>query len=516
MESAHPRRRLISTIAPLGILVLLMMVMLTAGAFTAQSAPITHSNTLNRPQDPVVIKASNLPAALNGLGDDSLRLYSYDAMTGIFYPVPYQVDSLDADGIYIPPDGSIDPNDEFVFMADDMLDQVTDPSLIACTVAAVNNCLPIGSTIYELQVTDPIGGGDGYLYISTESSCPASPADYISWDPNGQDATGDYTNIGGVSRGSFYAVFGGSDTIPASDRYLGIDALEVNSSGIDILDRMKLRVQACFGIGAQCGLDLDLNEKSAAALIPPVFDVPIDGPVRIAVGGGTDPLTVAAYGSRLDIGILFNPADLVPPPFNAQVQYLRASFDLKNPGTGSNMSDWYDSNGNHYTVDGTPDATPASFDWYQVNDDGTNGGWIMTLTNIDPGIGTTAAYYWDDLVNPPPDGMADTGDLVSYSDTGLRVDNSLGSSLSIDLNAYILPIGTNTPVGDDYFAWATNPLGDSTVNTYTTRECTTLDIRMADMGQTTSLTLPLTLVGSLTLLAVGTFVVTRARRRQEI
>lgn len=515
MESARTRRRLISTIAPLGVLVLLAMVMLTAGAFTAQSAPITHSNTLNRPQDPVVIKASNLPAALNGLGDTSLRLYSYDAMSGIFYPVPYQVDSVDVDGIYVPPDGSIDPNDELVFMADDMLDQVTDPGLISCTIATVNNCLPIGSTIYELQVTDPIGGGDGYLYISTESSCPASSADYISWDPDGQDATGNYTNIGGVARGSFFSVFGGSDTIPAPDQYLGIDALEVNNSGIDILDRMKLRVAACFGLGSFCNIPLNLDEFSAAALIPPVFDVPIDGPVRLAVGGGNEPLTVAAYGSRLDIGLIFDPADLVPPGFNVKVSHLRASFDLNDPTSGSGMSNWYDSNGNSYTVDGAPDPDPALFDWYQVNDDGTYGGWTVAISELNAGTGTADAYYWDDTTNPPPD-SADTGDGDSFSDTGIQINNSQASGLNFNLNAYILPVGTNTPVGADYYAWATNPLGDNVVNTYTTRECTTLDVRMANMGQTPSLTLPLTLAGSLTLLAVGTFIVTRARRRQEI
>ncbi len=515
MQPAHTRRRLISTIVPLGILVLLVMVMLTAGAFTAQSAPITHSNTLNRPQDPVVINVSNLPPALLGLGDTSLRLYSYDAMTGIFYPVPYQVDSVDATGVYISPDGSINANDELVFMADDMLDQVTDPTLISCTTASIDNCLPIGSTIYELKVTDPIGGGDGYLYISTESSCPASSADYITWNAANQDVTADYTNIAGVPRGSFYSLFGGSGSIPPGDQYLGIDNLQVNGSGIDLLDRMKLRIKACFGLGNFCNIPLELDESGAAALIPPVFDVPIDGPVRVAVGGGAEPLTVFGYGSRLDLGVLFDPADLVPPGLTVKVNYLRASFDLNDPSAGSNVTHWSDSNGNQYTIDGIPDAAPALFDWFQVNDDGANGGFVMTLSDINPGAGTPGVYYWDNTTSPPPDNMADTGDNDSYSDTGIKVTNSLATSLSFALNAYILPSGINTPGGDDYFAWVTNPLGDNTVNTYTTRQCSTLDIRTANIGQTHSLVLPLTLLSAIGILVVGTLITARARRRQE-
>ncbi len=486
--------------------------------------------TLNRPQDAVVISAANLPANLVGLSDTGLRFFSYDADANTFYAVPYQVDNITSSGTYTTSlgddDGAsiIDATDQLVFMADDTLDQypgidfggelfyVYPNTIMACP-------LPVGSPVYEVEITDPLDGGVGYTYIITDTTCSASTADYILWDEDNQEATGDYTTIVGDDRGAFVAGFGGAPLIPPGEQYLGIDSLHLNGSPIDVLDRMKIRLDACSilpgPLGCPALLRLELNEITAALLLGlTTIDVPIDGPVRLASGGVDSEFSVFAYGSRLDINVAVDPLTLVPP-LQPWVYLLRASFDLNDPAEGSGLTNWFDSNGNAYTVDGTPDATPASFNWYQVVDDGTIGGMVVTLPTLDPGDGTAAAYYWDDTANPPPDGFLETGDGVSYGDTGVQIIDSESSAIAFDLAAYILPAGTSSNVGDQYFNWVNNPLGDAvSVNAYTIREGSLTAVQVSQIKATAgSPAWGMALLAGLTLIS-GVMAVGRARRRR--
>lgn len=485
--------------------------------------------TLNRPQDAVVINAANLPASLIGLSDSGLRFFSYDADANTFYAVPHQVDNITSSGTYTTSlgddDGAsiIDTTDQLVFMADDTLDQYPGidfgSELFYLYPNMITACpLPVGSPVYEVEITDPLDGGVGYTYIITDTTCSASAADYILWDEDEQAATGDYTNILGEARGAFVAGFGGAPLIPPGEQYLGIDSLQLNGNPVDVLDRMKIRLDACSvqpgPLGCPNLLRLQLNEITAALLLGlTTIDVPIDGPVRLASGGVDAEFSVFAYGSRLDINVAVDPLTLVPP-LQPWVYLLRASFDLSDEGVSSGLTNWFDSNGNAYTIDGSPDPDPALFNWYQVGDDGTLGGMVVTLPTLDPGVGTADSYFWDDTTNPPPDGLLDTGDGDSFGDTGVQIIDSESSAIAFDLAAYILPAGTSGNVGDQYFTWVNNPLGDAVaVNAYTIREGSLTAVNLSQMQTTTGSPVWAALVLAGLTLTGGVALLAHARRR---
>lgn len=426
--------------------------MMLTGLLMIQTSPATASsqtpNTLNRPQDPVIVSGASLPAALVGQNTTDLRFYTYDEVSMSWTAIPYQIDDITSGGVYTVTTGDddgagiVDITDELVFMADDTGDQLeTASSCKALNLPCYDENSPDFS-LYEFEVTDPIDGTTGWVYAVPNTACPVSTDDYITWDATAQVANGMY------NAESFNSSFGGAEATP----FIGLSDLSPNG-GPDLLDRQKLRLQGTVLIFA-----LDEDEESAAALLNNgIIDVPIDGPVRLVSGGAGQALNVAVYGSRLDIGIELDPA-VLGGGFNVALDLTRASFDF-NPPAVTGVANWCDSSGNAYDIDGTADATPPLFDWFSVYG-GASGGLFVGAPVVNPGTGTAAAYYHDSApsANPVPDGTPDTGDGDSYSDTGVQINSSGGSVIGFNLASYILPAGTSSCMGAQYDAWLSNDL----------------------------------------------------------
>lgn len=382
-----------------------------SGTVTAASA-----NTLNRPEDPVVVAGADL-AVFDGEPIDELRLYTFDGSD--WSPVPFQIDERlnDITGTYvISEDGLLDANDELVFMA-------KDAGVEAGTGDWPSDTMALANPRVEVAAGDPLSPGDmGWAYLFRSTTLATDPAIYVDWDFAMQT----------VTALSYTAAF--------TEDFIGLADITVNGSSTDILDRQKTRVDTAI---------LDLDEESLALIVNPTITIPVVGPVRGVANGGQ--FNISIYGARLDSAVSFD-TSISPFP----VQSVRNSLDLNDP-TLTGITNYFNSNGVSVTIDGVNDAVGATprVDWFQTS--GVSGGMVVAFPTVSAGGGTVTNYYEDDsAVNPN-----DTGDQRSYGDSGLFIANP-GGVIDFSLVTFILPPNTTTSVGDDYFDRISNPLTATT------------------------------------------------------
>ncbi len=165
---------LVSFIMMTGIALLFAGVLLAGGKA---------EKTLERSEDPVVIKASDL-GNMKGANIEKLSLFAYN--DGSFQPVPFQVDERLADGLYIYTEGpdnnadkgnkKMDGHDELVFMARDSGDKAPADASLPCSP----------SQSMELALSDPAKGGKAWLYFAEcGDNAPRSGRDYVSHEFDG-------------------------------------------------------------------------------------------------------------------------------------------------------------------------------------------------------------------------------------------------------------------------------------------------------------------------------------------
>jgi hypothetical protein len=110
-------------------------------------------------------------------------------------------------------------------------------------------------------------------------------------------------------------------------------------------------------------------------------------------------------------------------------------------------------------IDGEPDGdfifTPASR-WAQVT--GVTGT-LVSVSNIPAGLGGAQSTYYKDHSAPDSN---DTGDLLSYGDAGLQIDNP-NPGTYITLGHIYFPTETLANVGATYVEYYDNPLQTSVV-----------------------------------------------------
>ena len=171
------------------VLVLLLLTSLggiCTEARGAQEQERAEARNLARTVDPVVIRGEALPGLLGSpLG--GFRLFA--APAGKMTPVPFQIDEVDEDGLYVLPEGdepstdkgsrgeekdlpeALDTNDELVFMAGDLGDRVPSDRWPA---GILKGC--------EIEVRDPPAGSRGWAYLFWFAEPPpAADADYVRY-----------------------------------------------------------------------------------------------------------------------------------------------------------------------------------------------------------------------------------------------------------------------------------------------------------------------------------------------
>lgn len=365
--------------------------------------------TLDRDADPVIVTGETMPE-FAAVPLNQLFVYAYSGSQ--WQQIPWQFDEV-KDGTYLALDnGQLDAVDELIVMGKDCGDQVETHNWITDASARSH-------TRYEIEVVDPLNTAKRcwvYVYRSTSLSETVTE-DYVDYDfDTSLFTTPDY-KLG------FFV------------KWLAGNRLELNGSGINVLDRSKFRVEEPWEI-----LDEEFLESEEPQ--PKI----LDGRVRAIAGfqeGGMGIFTIGYRSQFYDR--FFLDLSLVPFP----LYWMRLSADFNEnivPGV------YYDSNTpSGIPVDGVPDAiatTPAS-QWQQISADT---GTVIHAADASGMQGVQSTYYKDDATVDP----GDTGDKKSYGDMGMKITDP-SKVIDVELTHYILP--PNQPnAGAKYYDYFTHPL----------------------------------------------------------
>ncbi len=343
------------------------------------------ARTLDRDLDPAIATGQDMPAFLNA---PLSQLYVYAYAGGAWQQIPWQLDDVQSGVVLTATNGLLDSPDQLVFMAADTGDQAPADSWIADVSAAAY-------PRYELAVTDPISPTHrGWAYVYRSATLTATvTADYVSYDTAQALMITDRYRFGSIIN------------------HPGFDRLELNGSGVDILDRTKIRAELQF-LGTQTENDI--------AADPPALTR--DGRVRVVLNGGN----ILAYRALQAVKL---PVDLSVAP--VPVLSFRVSNDLSPAASGSRYFDPNTPAG--VVVDGSPDTVAASpaARWSQVS--GSTGS-VVRVVDLSEAGGTASTYYKDDQATD----NSDTGDKKSYGDAGVKVQNPAKKFNFRNWN-YILP-----------------------------------------------------------------------------
>ena len=343
----------------LGALILIVLLGLAQAGTAAAQGPLADSFM------PVIVRGADVPI-LQGAPTASLWVYAY--WSGALWQIPYQIDHVVAGAYSADPATTLGPADEIVFMAADMGTLATPAQIVAT--------LPISSSWYQIEVTDSLSPTQkAYVYVVQSSLLtPTTTAGYVSFDAQAKRIQASAYTLGLLAG------------------HPGFDYLALNGSGVDILDRTKIRIPAMGGLLTQTEDNLP----------EPAVDVRANGPVRAIIqGGGT-----IAYRSMVQT---------VLAQSLLGVDSVRLSTDFSQVATGSTF--YNASVGQGVTVDGNPDAvSPAPSPWWQLS--GGTGTLVQVMDASQVG-GTQSTYYKDDANVD----LSDTGDQKSYGDVGVMVNS---------------------------------------------------------------------------------------------
>lgn len=368
------------------------------------------ARTLDRDEDMVVVNGARLPV-FAGVPLNELFVYAFRG--GQWHQIPWQFDEV-RDGEYHAADnGLLDLADELVVMGRDCGDR-------SASGAWIDDVNSRSFPRCEIAVIDPLNTAHrGWIYLYRSSTLSDTVlTDYVDFNfPASLFSTPVY------KLGLMIA-------------YIAGDRLELNGSGVDILDRSKYSFKPA-------GQDA-FNEEWAEGEDPQ--PEVLDGRVRAIAGYqamGMGLLTIgyrSQFYDKITVDLSWSPVNL---------EWARASADFNEhivPGT------YYDANTPlGVPVDGIPDPVPeAPADLWQQISSAT--GTVIHTADVSLMQGTTTLYYRDSADIDPKD----TGDKKSFGDMGVTVTHPI-KYLYLSVTHYILP--PNQPnLGAAYFSYFSHPL----------------------------------------------------------
>ncbi len=387
-----------------------LLVALMAMAVVAQPASVSSQTTIDVSFQPVVVGGTAI-AVFHGVPVDQLFVYAY--RDGAWTQIPFQIDEkvyseekgqrvYTAEG-----DGRLDPDEELVFMLKDMGEQAPWSAWV-------------DGAEEDIRIELAADAGEGgrrwaYLFHGSQLS---------------RTFTGDYVHFSGAAQ----RVIAERYQVGFLENGLGLSELRLNDSGIDILDRTKIRVEAIVGfVFRRTFTEDDLP-------IEPEPIVPVkDGPVRLIWGerGGF------AYGSLFQLHTSIQMPELPLP--GSSIKGFRFSWDFNDQAVATTTPTVYlDANMTEpVVIDGQPDDVPTEPvpAWRQISH---ATGTIIVTADVSSLGGTQSNYYKDDATLDPDD----TGDGRSYGDNGFAVEGP-NTSFTLDSGLLVLPPTTEN-VGAAY------------------------------------------------------------------
>lgn len=374
---------------------------------------MTTSKTLDRNDDPAIVTGASLPEFL---GVPLNQLFVYAFHKNEWRQIPWQFDEV-KDELYLPVDNNkLDAVDELVVMGADCGDRITANEWI-------NDANSHSYPRYEITVVDPLNTSKlawFYVYRSTTLQDTVR-TDYVDYHFPDNLFTSPVYKLGFMLA------------------YIGGNRLEMNGSGIDVLDRSKYRMKP---VGQQ------IFDEEWAEGEDPQPEI-LDGRVRAIAGYqglGLLGRGILTYGYRsMFYDLIIVDLSWAPGAF----EWVRASADFNENMVGGI---YYDANTpKGVRVDGKPDTilTTPVVPWQQIS---SATGTVIHTADVSPMGGTLSMYYKDDATVD----QKDTGDKKSYGDMGVTVTNPL-KKIYLSVTHYILP--PNLPnVGARYYEYFLHPL----------------------------------------------------------
>ena len=122
-----------------------------------------------RKHEPVILTGNQLPL-VTGSPLDELFAYSYDG--DAWAQIPFQIDEVDASGVYTVGDGLLDTNDELVFMAMDL-------GIQAGPLMWIDDADSRNNPRYQVEVANPMNLAEqGWVYVYRSTMLAPGFADY--------------------------------------------------------------------------------------------------------------------------------------------------------------------------------------------------------------------------------------------------------------------------------------------------------------------------------------------------
>lgn len=403
----------------------------------------SQNRTLNRPFQPVVITGNFFELYTNA-PVDQLFLFAYRSATGGFEQIPFQWDERDASGNYfMPDDGLLEGNDELIFMARDAGDKA--PLLPGPWINDVESTM---FPRYEIEITDPLDGARAWVYLYRSSTILPDPAvmDYVDYFSSNTGNAGEDT-----IRSLFYETVNDRTGFP-KDLTIPVSA---GGNGEEILDVLKFRANTSLAdidesnitansISFKDGKVRVLRQLFGTLKVNLPFPLP-----DIDVDFNTPPSIYYPYSVSIDIDI---------PDLPVSVSLARESIDLNANASGMKfISPNNPSPG--FIINGEPDSPVLIIDdllpgnnWMYINGpEGT----IVHFFPTDPTLGNTRQLFYmdDNSIN-----NNDTGDKMSYGDTGVQISGSISGSFSLDYKGYFLDSNQPSSIGNTLAQFEQNPI----------------------------------------------------------
>lgn len=347
---------------------------------------------------------------------------------GAVVPIPFQVDEREGrtialDGGPVPSidsrPGILDPDDLVVFLPCDAGTRVSDPELA--------RAIPGLRTWREVEITDPLDGTRGWVYVVVADTPPATARRYVAYEPSGDLVSAAMYRVG---------------LVQALPDYFAV-AME-SPLGPNLLDGLRLRADATLrgGIGTFRLTERDARNSLLAWKAGPVrvvrrsrHDVDLLG-LGIHVSAGIAnttfyPLHVFAPGSmRLPIspGLVFRRIEAMG---GVDLRDLRG-WRFVAPGTPPEG----------FVIDGAMDAAERAFKadgtWFVLAHEHEA---ILVTITLSPNLAARIPFgivYEDDAGRAaPPEHVTGSVPLVGFR--GRDIEGLPADRYRFDLRVFLLP-----------------------------------------------------------------------------
>jgi hypothetical protein len=430
-----------------------------------------------RRYEPVVVKHREMPI-WEDLPIEQLYLYAYDAWTGVWRPMPFQIDEVyntedpckpgvaeahrdfyvqvgSANVIAADANPAFDSDDELVFLVGDMGDRAPDDAWLDDPDARQHRR-------WEIAVADPVNPSwrcYAYLYQSSTLNLQVPNPYGFAFDPVRQEVQTTMYRL------RLSSTNGMVEDVAIKPPY---------GSGVDFFDTQKIRFAGYMDVtgqsiyvglgGAPAANERDnlhvyqaqevgryyfgYTARPVVRLVRTVrqtikFGVVVLHDIAFYVKGYFYPFSAAVVG-----GANLDPEKL-KAAFNTEndiyieMELLRQSWDFNSNAVGMRF---YNRFNDGVPIDGVPDAVNSQIqlpirEWGLVT--GPQGSMFTHATFRDTTWQGIALYYHDSQQGGVADGTAggDTGDGVSYGDYGMIFRGSGQDSVNLELGfvAYFLP-----------------------------------------------------------------------------